>query len=257
MITRKTQFNRCSLINVYIGKEKQNKNSSTNSTALPVFSGWNQWLLSAVLKALTTGQVVSQSSQQNSPQLRLPTAHKQTNAEPSYRRQHLKCPDTRPNSHTKRTFLELHRLVFNKCKDSFKNAVTAFDLVQLWPPIIGEWTKWESTPLVHVQSVPIMNTYIMMTSSNGNIFPLQMPVARSFDVFFHLRLNKQLSKHSRRRCFQTPSPWLWRHCNDPWVGTLPGLMLTCLNLTPSNKQWNLFREICSADVGHFVAASMC
>ena len=48
----------------------------------------------------------------------------------------------------------------------------------------------------------------MMTSSNGNIFrvtgpfcgeftgpgefPAQMPVARSFDVFFDLRLNKQL-----------------------------------------------------------------
>ena len=50
----------------------------------------------------------------------------------------------------------------------------------------------------------------MMTSSNGNIFrvtgplcgeftgpgefPTQKPVTRSFDVFFDLRLNKQLSK---------------------------------------------------------------
>ena len=50
----------------------------------------------------------------------------------------------------------------------------------------------------------------MMTSSNGNIFrvtgplcgeftgpgefPTQRPVARSFDVFFDLRLNKRLSK---------------------------------------------------------------
>ena len=52
----------------------------------------------------------------------------------------------------------------------------------------------------------------MMTSSNGNIsallaicagnspvpgeFPTQWPVARSFDVFFDLRLNKRLSKQS-------------------------------------------------------------
>ena len=53
--------------------------------------------------------------------------------------------------------------------------------------------------------------YLMMTSSNGNIFrvtgPLcgeftgdrwiprtQRPVTRSFDVFFDLRLNKRLSK---------------------------------------------------------------
>ena len=51
---------------------------------------------------------------------------------------------------------------------------------------------------------------IMMTSSNGNIFrvtgplcgeftghgefPTQRPVTRSFDGFFDLRLNKQLSK---------------------------------------------------------------
>ena len=52
----------------------------------------------------------------------------------------------------------------------------------------------------------------MMTSSNGNIsaslalcaenspvtgeFPSQMPVTRSFDVFFYLRLNKWLSEQS-------------------------------------------------------------
>ena len=48
--------------------------------------------------------------------------------------------------------------------------------------------------------------FLMMTSSNGNIFrvtgPLcgeftaQRPVMRSFDVFFDLRLNKRLSKQS-------------------------------------------------------------
>ena len=44
-------------------------------------------------------------------------------------------------------------------------------------------------------------------------FPLQRPVTRSFDVFFDLRLNKRLSKHSRRQWFKTPSRSLWRHCN--------------------------------------------
>ena len=42
-------------------------------------------------------------------------------------------------------------------------------------------------------------------------FPSQRPVTRSFD-FFYLRLNKRLSKQSRRRWFETPSP-LWSHCN--------------------------------------------
>ena len=40
------------------------------------------------------------------------------------------------------------------------------------------------------------------------------PVMRSFDVFFDLRLNKRLSKQSRRRWFETLSSSLWRHCND-------------------------------------------
>ena len=75
--------------------------------------------------------------------------------------------------------------------------------------------------------------YIMMTSSNGNIFrltghlcgeftgpgefPTQRPVTRSFDVFFDLRLNKRLSKQSWGWWFETlPSP-LWRHSNDIYI----------------------------------------
>ena len=45
-------------------------------------------------------------------------------------------------------------------------------------------------------------------------FPSQRPVTRSFDVFFHLRLNKRLSKQSWGWWFETPSRSLWRHCND-------------------------------------------
>ena len=68
----------------------------------------------------------------------------------------------------------------------------------------------------------------MMTSSNGNIFrvtglcagnspvtgefPAQRAVTRSFDVFFDLRPNNQLSKQSWGWRFETPSRPLWRHC---------------------------------------------
>ena len=44
-------------------------------------------------------------------------------------------------------------------------------------------------------------------------FPSQRPVSRSFDVFFHLRLNTRLSKQSRGWWFETLSCSLWRHCN--------------------------------------------
>ena len=68
-----------------------------------------------------------------------------------------------------------------------------------------------------------------MTSSNKNISALvalceenppissrllsQMPITRSFDVFFDLRQNKRLSKQLRRRWFKTSSRSLWSHCN--------------------------------------------
>ena len=80
----------------------------------------------------------------------------------------------------------------------------------------------------------------MMTSSNGNTFcvtghlcgeftghrwiPLTS-LTRSFDVFFHLRLNKRLSKQSWGWGFERQSRPSWRHCNDD-VNTLThcGLM---------------------------------
>ena len=44
-------------------------------------------------------------------------------------------------------------------------------------------------------------------------FPTQRPVTRSFDVYFDLRPNKRLSKHSWGWWFETLSCSLWRHRN--------------------------------------------
>ena len=82
----------------------------------------------------------------------------------------------------------------------------------------------------------------MTTSSNGNIFrvtghlcgefigpggfPTQRPVTRSFDVFFHLRLNKRLSKQSWGWWFETLSRPLWRHCNE--VRRLGSILCCCV-----------------------------
>ena len=53
----------------------------------------------------------------------------------------------------------------------------------------------------------------------GNIpvsgeFPAKRPVTRSFGVFFDLRLNGRLSKHSWGWWLEAPSRTLWRHSND-------------------------------------------
>ena len=62
-------------------------------------------------------------------------------------------------------------------------------------------------------------------------FPVQRPVARSFDVFFYLRLNKRLGKQSWGWWFETPLCSLWRHCNVintslPWVRN--GMSIICI-----------------------------
>ena len=44
-------------------------------------------------------------------------------------------------------------------------------------------------------------------------FPAQRPETRSFDVFFDLRLNKQLGKQSWGWWFTALSHPLWRHRN--------------------------------------------
>ena len=73
---------------------------------------------------------------------------------------------------------------------------------------------------------PTMQGYLLLSFRGYQRFALlafyegnppvtgQRPVARSFDVFFDLRLNKKLSKQSRRLWFETPSRSSWRHCNE-------------------------------------------
>ena len=63
--------------------------------------------------------------------------------------------------------------------------------------------------------------YIIMTSSNGNRFRVTSPLCkgqwRGALMFFHLRLNKRLSKQSWSRWFETPLRSLWRQSNYIYV----------------------------------------
>ena len=92
------------------------------------------------------------------------------------------------------------------------------------------FAKCDVTTTKHSKkNIWIVYGIFMMTSSNGNNFPVtgplcgeftgpgefpaQRPVTRSLDVFFDQRLNKRLSKQSWGWWFETP-PWsLWRLCN--------------------------------------------
>ena len=58
-------------------------------------------------------------------------------------------------------------------------------------------------------------------------FHAKSPVTRSWDIFFDLRLNNRLSKHSWDWWFETPSRSLWRNCNEivKWKRTRRGVDL--------------------------------
>ena len=71
------------------------------------------------------------------------------------------------------------------------------------PPQHDDVIKW--------QNFPRYWPFVRRTVTGG--FLSQRPVTRSFDDFFDQRLNKRLSKQSRRRWFETSSRSLWRHCN--------------------------------------------
>ena len=77
--------------------------------------------------------------------------------------------------------------------------------------------RWVTSPISWWRH-PMKTFSASMTLCGGNPpvtggFPSQRPVTRRFDVFFDVRLNKPLSKRSRRRWFETPWLSLWRHCN--------------------------------------------
>ena len=84
----------------------------------------------------------------------------------------------------------------------------------LWQPLLGllsRYTSWWP------HQMETFSTLLALCAGNSLVtgeFPSQRPVTRSFNVFFDLCLNKRLSKHLRDRRIETPSPSLWRHCND-------------------------------------------
>ena len=105
-----------------------------------------------------------------------------------------------------------------------------------FPGVMKLWMAWEVLPwLVKCQEL-VVEVFIwsglfhptmvsLMTSSNANIFhitgplsitgefPSQRPVTWSFDIFFDLHLNKQLSKQLWVGWFETPWHSLWCHFN--------------------------------------------
>ena len=94
------------------------------------------------------------------------------------------------------------------------SAIRGFTVIVMW-----------SCNVFSFVSLTTITWHYMMTSSNGNIYPVTGPLWpvisrhkgrwREALVFsFDLRLNKRLSKQSWGWWFVKPLRPLWRHCND-------------------------------------------
>ena len=88
--------------------------------------------------------------------------------------------------------------------------------------LCGAWWRHQ------VETFSALLAFCVGNSPVTGEFPAQRPVTRSFDVFFDLRLNKQLSKQSWGWWFETPSRPLWRQYNGTFklVGRLYPTRLT-------------------------------
>ena len=86
--------------------------------------------------------------------------------------------------------------------------------------VIHQWPveyphKWPATWWRH--QMETFSALLALCAGNSTVsgeFPAQRPVTQSFDVFFDLRLTKQLSKHSWGWWFEKLSFPLWRHFNE-------------------------------------------
>ena len=92
----------------------------------------------------------------------------------------------------------------NQCFDHYENWDNKERNEENW------YTRWRH----QMETFPALLAICAGNSPVTGDFPVQKPVTRSFDVFFDLRLNKQLSKQSWGWWFETSSRSLWRHCNE-------------------------------------------
>ena len=92
----------------------------------------------------------------------------------------------------------------------------------IMPQVVGTWKRrcayswWRHQMEIFSALLAFCVCHSPMTGE----FPSQRPVTRSFDVFFDLRLNRQLSKQWRRWWFATLPRSLWCHSNVLW-GRVP------------------------------------
>ena len=108
---------------------------------------------------------------------------------------------------------------------------------------INLYVIWNSIKAWWRHQMENFSTLMVLCAGNSPVtgeFFAQRPVMRSFDVFFELHQNKQLSKQSWGWWFETPSCPLWRQCND----------ICSQGICNYSTLWNRMTHICVGNLGH-------
>ena len=117
------------------------------------------------------------------------------------------------------TFLILNENVGISNKNSPKYISSDLVIKKLAFVQIMTWLRPDAKPHLNLwwrHQMETLSALLAICAGNSPVtgeFPAQRPVTRSFDVFFVLRLDRQLSKPWGRWWFWTPSRSLWRHWN--------------------------------------------
>ena len=121
------------------------------------------------------------------------------------------------------------------------------------------WMQCKSIAIIHGNSQgngPSSFSIQTWGTRNSSWYGMQRLVTRSFDVFFDLPLNLQLSKQWRRWWFDTLPRSLWRHYNVVDVGATIQVSLlydaTCVIVWACVRKRILKIPLCFACMNWFV-----
>ena len=125
--------------------------------------------------------------------------------------------------------------------NGFETLITVYVIYLIFTSVAMTWKGRNGTGIVVAtmattwwrHQMETFSALLAICAGNSSVigeFPAQRPVTRSFDVFFHLCLNKRLSKQAWGWWFETRSRSLWRHCNEAKCPHRPLLEFESLSL---------------------------
>ena len=153
----------------------------------------------------------------------------------------------------KREMMLYYLYFLNLNKDFLLCFFLTLAIYTLW--FYDDVIKWKHfpryRPFVRESAGDRWNGPFVRESTGHRWNPLTKQVARSFDVFRDLCLNKQLNKPSKRRWFETPSRSWWRHYNI--ICGLPTVVLTvklCFIMQYPDILYEWRMHCCVRDIYH-------